>query len=100
MCEWGTSTPIFVIRRNNFTAKDGWHLVYVDSCIADYVQHMNGLGIITKNCCCGHGKSPPTVLIALESEQLLQQYGYKYEPYYIDNVLESWLHYILLSENT
>lgn len=94
MCEWNTLSPIYVIRRNNELIPDGRHLVYVDSCIANYVQKMNDLGIITVGCCCGHGKSEPQVLVDLESKELLERLNYSFEEYYIDGKLDSLLHYI------
>lgn len=78
MCEWGTSLPIYVIRRNNDSIPDGWHLIYVDACIAPVVQTMNNLGILTVGCCCGHGKTNATVLVELESEELMLKFGYNY----------------------
>lgn len=82
MCEWGTTLPIRVIRKNNRLSEDGWHEIEVDACIADYVQRMNDLGIITLNCCCGHFKSPASVLVDNQSESLMIQYGYSFSHYY------------------
>lgn len=81
MCKWGTDKFIFVIRRNHPDSKDGWHRIVVDACIADYVQKMNDRGIITRGCCCGHGKEPGSVLVDRESIALMDDYGYAYEPY-------------------
>lgn len=82
MCKWGTTLPIRVIRKNNHLNEDGWHEIEVDACIAEYVQHMNNLGIITINCCCGHFKSPPSVLVDSQSESLMIQYRYSFSRYY------------------
>jgi len=76
MCEWGTDAFIYVIRRNHPDIPDGWHLMAVDACIADYVQRMNDLGIITMGCCCGHGKTEPQVSVAWESGERARQLGY------------------------
>lgn len=78
MCKWGTHKKINVIRRANPYVEDGWHEINVDSCIADKIQEMNNLGVITLNCCCGHGKSTPNVLVSKGSEILLKIHGYDY----------------------
>lgn len=90
MCKWGTDTTIYVIRRNNDTIPDGWHAIAVDFCIAEYVQEMNNRGIITLGCCCGHGKAPAVVLVALESADLMDRYGYAhtlYEGYSLEHII-------------
>lgn len=81
MCQWNTLAPIYVIRRNNDDIQDGWHQVHVDACIADYVQKMNDVGIVTVGSCCGHGKSPATVLVARESIRRMYELGYDYHEY-------------------
>jgi len=78
MCTWGTDKLIYVIQRNNPYIPRGWHLMAVDSCIADYVQCMNALGIITCGCCCGHYQAPPIVLVEPESTSLMVLYEYTY----------------------
>lgn len=78
MCPWGTDQAIHVIHRNHPDIQDGWHTVYVDACIADYVQTMNDQGIITVGCCCSHGHQEPTVLVDVESVALLEDFGYDY----------------------
>ncbi|NRG48461.1 hypothetical protein HRF87_27650 [Bacillus sp. CRN 9] len=32
-------------------------IVVIDACIADEIQELNTLGVITLACCCGHGKA-------------------------------------------
>lgn len=76
MCKWGTDTVIHVIRRNNPYVPDGWHPMGVDSCIANYVQRMNDLGIVTLGCCCGHGQGPAWVQVAPTSIPRMERYGY------------------------
>ena len=63
MCKWGTRSKVSVIRRANPSIKDGWHEIYVDSCLKSLIQEMNNHGIVTTNCCCGHGKGKGSVLI-------------------------------------
>jgi hypothetical protein len=78
MCKWGTDTIIGVIRRNNEFIRDGWHMMGVDSCLAERVQLMNFQGIVTVGCCCGHGNAGGEILVAPESVPLLEKYGYAY----------------------
>lgn len=93
MCKWGNLKPCRVIRRNNPSVADGQHWILVDACIANYVQRINDQGIITVGCCCGHGKSQGSVLIATESVPLLVQHGYEYHPYLDrDDVVEHLIH--------
>lgn len=79
MCKWGEWTTINVIRLPNHEIEDGWYPMAVDSCIAEHVQKMNDLGIITINSCCGHFKEDATVLVANESIDLMKQHGYQFE---------------------
>lgn len=79
VCKWGTTKEIHVIRRNNPYIEDGWHPKPVDACIADYVQAMNDRGIITLGCCCGHGDYEPSVVVSVESTDLMNQYAYDYK---------------------
>lgn len=88
MCKWGTDKKINVIRRANPFVEDGWHEVYVDSCIANEIQELNNKGIITLNSCCGHGKSMPKCLIAKESVEKCKELGYKPERYKDTNMYQ------------
>lgn len=81
MCKWGTSKPVYVIRRANPFVKDGWHKVYVDSCIADEIQMLNDNKVITLNSCCGHYKGEPQCLVAQESVNKCKELGYKPKKY-------------------
>ena len=75
MCEWNTLKPIYINRGETIRE------IMVDSCIADYVQQMNDLGIETIGCCCGHFRSPSTVLVDKGSEELMLQYQYSFSRY-------------------
>lgn len=83
MCEWGKTKRISVLRRPPLSpfSDDGRYPVEVDFCIADYVQTMNDRGIVTVSCCCGHGKTPPSVLVDMASIFDLARFGYKYTQY-------------------
>lgn len=79
MCKWGARKKVNVIRRANPFVPDGWHEIYVDSCLADLVQELNSKGIVTVQCCCGHSKGEGEVWIAEESTELAKDLGYKLE---------------------
>ncbi len=58
-------------------------MIYVDSCIAEELQQLNEIGIITLNSCCGHGKDKATCFIAEESVELAKEWryeAYEYSP--------------------
>lgn len=75
-------------------------LVKVDACIADEIQKLNDLGVVTLGCCCGHGKAgeivewengfgrwkgyrtPPNALIREESVVVVREMGYNPFPYF------------------
>jgi hypothetical protein len=81
MCAWGTYRLIYTVRHVSPEVPDGWHPVYVDACIAPYVQTLNRLGILTLQCCCGHGRSTwASVMIAAASIPLLELCGLAYKP--------------------
>lgn len=102
MCVWETSTAIHVIRRNHPGIADGHHEIHVDSCLAEYVQTMNDLGIITLACCCGHGRAWANILVAIKSKGLLEQHGYIYWNYcdtcYTQDNYHALIHYPNIEE--
>ncbi|MGG1531397.1 hypothetical protein [Brevibacillus agri] len=75
-------------------------MVKVDACIADEIQKLNDLGVVTLGCCCGHGKAgeivewenefgrwkgygtPPITLIREESVFVARELGYTPYPYF------------------
>ena len=81
MCKHGTDKQIHVIHRNNPNIKDGWHEINVDACIANEIQELNNLGIITLGCCCGHGKFKPQCLVDQSSTKKLEELNYKIREY-------------------
>lgn len=60
MCEWGTeivldAPPQITDRPNG---------ICIDSCIAETIKLLWQAGVETLGCCCGHGKSSPSLVIA------------------------------------
>lgn len=97
MCYHGTHKLVRVINKQN--KQD----VVVDACIADEIQHLNNMGVVTLGCCCGHGKAgqivewengfgkwkgyeePPHALIHKDSVFEARLLGYSPYPYYYAN---------------
>ena len=65
MCKWGTTTEmeVFIPARLSRTDRDYMKKVGVDSCIASFVQKLNGAGITTIASCCGHDKRPGSIIL-------------------------------------
>lgn len=57
MCAWGTDIAVECLAGFNGTNK-ARTLVAVDACLADIVAALNSSGLLTRDCCCGHGKEP------------------------------------------
>jgi hypothetical protein len=95
MCLYGNLKLVKVLNQNQNNK-----YVKVDACIANEIQSLNDKGIITLNCCCGHGKagqileyenlygkwkeyqSPPVVLIDNKSVEQAKKFGYLPFPYF------------------
>lgn len=56
---------------------DRW--VCIDTCIATEIGRLWHQGVITLNSCCGHGKRPPSVIVAADSYDRMDALGYKWE---------------------
>lgn len=78
MCQHGTERNV----KLNHPRESGRRIVPVDACIADEVQMLNDMGVITVGSCCGHGKGQPHVLINEYSATLVQKLGYMSIPYF------------------
>lgn len=66
MCIHGTDTKITIKGK----------IVAVDSCIAKEILWLNDNGVDTINCCCGHFRSNPEVIITPSSLQKAIKLGY------------------------
>lgn len=84
VCKHGTTKSV---KLNTPRPVSGSQFVYVDACIADEVQKMNDLGIITIGSCCGHDEEDafPHVLIDEKSAVDAYRFGYVAVPYYHGN---------------
>lgn len=45
------------------TGQFRWDYKDVDACIADIVAALNNAGILTANCCCGHGVTDGSIIL-------------------------------------
>jgi hypothetical protein len=59
MCKSGTKVKLFVQIPADLsrTGMAYWRNVPVDACIAPIVDALNKVGILTRQSCCGHGKT-------------------------------------------
>ncbi len=58
MCEWSNGgDPV--------KAPDWWHreTICVDRCIIPQIEALWAAGVKTLGCCCGHGKTSPSIVI-------------------------------------
>lgn len=94
MCLYGTLKYVDIIN-----SRQNEKRVVVDACIADEIQYLNKMGIITLGCCCNHGISgqitewennlgkwkqrsePPNALIDEKSISFAKGLGYRPIPY-------------------
>lgn len=58
--------------------------ISVDACLGPLVMSLRACGVKTVGCCCGHGKTPPHILISASSESLARFLGF--DPEHV----ESW----------
>lgn len=65
MCVHGDTVNLRVPIPGNLscTGKARWEIKAVDRCIAPIVSALNAGGILTSNCCCGHGQRRGTILL-------------------------------------
>ena len=66
MCQWGTSIDmeVTVPASLSHTGQERQKVVGIDACIAPIIKALNDAGIKTINCCCGHGKSDGSIMLA------------------------------------
>lgn len=60
MCKWGDDVVLRVPMNAEGTV---WKRKAVDSCLAPMVEVLNAAGVLTANCCCGHGKCNGTIIL-------------------------------------
>lgn len=78
MCKWGQLIAVSTLREGNDGIRYGWNVHWIDSCLAASIQYMNALGIVTTNCCCGHGGESGWITVDPESIPLLDKHGYRW----------------------
>jgi len=63
MCKWGTNIELRVpiSEELSHTGKARWATKEIDACIAPIVYALNKGGVLTKGCCCGHGKEDGSI---------------------------------------
>ena len=75
MCEPGNTKSIVVIVPADLshTGKARFKLADIDECIAPIVRALNNAGILTRGCCCGHGRENGSIL--LQDGRMLEIHG-------------------------
>jgi hypothetical protein len=65
MCRWGHTVNLVVPIPADLshTGEARWAEKAVDSCIADLVRALNAGGVLTRSCCCGHGKEEGSIIL-------------------------------------
>lgn len=75
MCEHGKSIDLLVPipAALSHTGELRWDMKPIDSCLADLVSALNAAGVLTAQCCCGHGRGP--ACIDLHDGRVLRVFG-------------------------
>lgn len=72
--EFGTYTNHISVK----SPEDKW--ICVDACMAVELQQIWAKGVLTLECCCGHGKQPGYIAVKDESRCIMDELGYKPDP--------------------
>lgn len=66
MCQHGDTVRcrVTVPAELSYTGKQRVAYKDIDNCIAPFVKALNRIGMLTANCCCGHGQHRPSILLA------------------------------------
>lgn len=62
-------------------------IICVDSCIAEEIQHLWEMDIVTNGSCCGHNQMPGFIGVMPESIDAMEQLGYQHYADRIDHFL-------------
>lgn len=61
MCKWNNGGV--VVKSPDWLKAEGRESVCIDECITGTIQALWNAGVVTLGCCCGHDRSPCTVII-------------------------------------
>jgi hypothetical protein len=66
MCEWGDDIPMMLVitKEKSHTGKARFEEVRIDRCMVPIIKALNDAGILTAECCCGHGKGNGYIALA------------------------------------
>lgn len=75
MCQHGNNTKCLVniSAYLSHTGKARWEYKNIDSCLAPIINALNNAGILTANCCCGHGKGDGSIILT-DGRELVIKY--------------------------
>lgn len=65
MCEHGITSTILVPVHGDDAYEHTllWKRKPVDFCLVSLVKALNSSGLLTRSCCCGHGKRPGSIVL-------------------------------------
>jgi hypothetical protein len=65
VCKWGDTVDVQVTipAHLSHTGEERTVVKAVDRCLAPIVEELNRHGFGTCGCCCGHGRTRPTILL-------------------------------------
>ncbi len=75
MCKWGTDVRLKVTipAESSYTGEERQAVKPIDACIAPIVEALNVAGILTRSCCCGHGKADGWICLHDGRELVIRQ---------------------------
>ncbi len=65
MCEHGDTelVPVWIPPDQSSTGEWKRTMAPIDRCIAPIVRGLDSAGVLTRGCCCGHGKQEGTIVL-------------------------------------
>lgn len=73
MCDETVLLNVNMPAELSHTGEARWAEKGIDACIAPIVQALNDAGILTANCCCGHGREDGSILLQDGRTLVIQQ---------------------------
>ncbi|MFC0903837.1 hypothetical protein ACFHWD_03915 [Clostridium sp. MT-14] len=91
LCAGSPEIDLYVIQLNEKQQKIfDKETIMTDICIGKEIKFLVDNRVITKGCCCGHGKEKPSCLINNDKDSIdiIKQLGYKIYNYKFSNLKE------------
>lgn len=84
LCAGSPDIDLYIIERNDeqrWLTGQSKNTIRVDICIGKEISMLIDNGVLTKNCCCGHGERKPSCLVLKSSKEILDELNYKYREF-------------------